>query len=238
MTLYAITDRLVCSLQQMHFSAPVAWVYNPLDYAAKPYATYLEKYGRASKEIVLVGMNPGPWGMVQTGVPFGTISMVRDWLQITGPVGQPERLHPKRPVKGFACSREEVSGKRVWNWAKSRFTTPRVFFERFFIANYCPLAFFDEQGRNLTPDKIARSDRSDLFSLCDQALKETIDLLDPRFVLGFGQFAYARIQACLTDTTHDRILDCLLHPSPANPKANQNWEQQLDHKLTSLGIKY
>ena len=34
------------------------------------------------KEAVFLGMNPGLWGMAQTGVPFGTVSLVRDWMGI------------------------------------------------------------------------------------------------------------------------------------------------------------
>ena len=31
-------------------------------------------------------MNPGPFGMVQTGVPFGEVEAVRSWLQRAGEV--------------------------------------------------------------------------------------------------------------------------------------------------------
>jgi len=42
-------------------------------------------------------MNPGPWGMAQTGVPFGEINAVKDWLGINAEVDKPQKQHPKRP---------------------------------------------------------------------------------------------------------------------------------------------
>src|SRR5688572_32536315 len=95
-------------------------------------------------------MNPGPFGMAQTGVPFGDVAMVRDWLGIVAAVAKPRDEHPKRPVLGFECQRSEVSGARLWGWARARFGTPQRFFERFFVANYCPLAFMESSGANRT----------------------------------------------------------------------------------------
>src|SRR6185503_20305177 len=118
MTLLDIADRLRRELKRPRFAAPVAYVYNPLEYAAETYRCYINRYGTAPREIVMIGMNPGPWGMAQTGVPFGEVGMVRDWLGIEGVVGRPAREHPKRPVLGLSCPRSEVSGARLWGWAR------------------------------------------------------------------------------------------------------------------------
>ncbi|MEK6674238.1 MAG: single-stranded DNA-binding protein, partial [Planctomycetota bacterium] len=158
-SLKSIVGVQVKELGRLAFSPPVTHVYNPLVYAKACHFEYLDKYGRSAPEAVLVGMNPGPWGMVQTGVPFGVVSLVRDWLEICGPVGQPLELHPKRPVLGFDCKRKEVSGWRLWGWAREVFGTPDRFFDRFFVVNYCPLAFFQKDGGNVTPDKLRASDR-------------------------------------------------------------------------------
>ena len=149
-----VARELGSAVGSLDFGPPVTHVYNPLDYAWKPHLQYLERYGAAPKEVVFVGMNPGPWGMAQTGVPFGEVNLVRDWLGIEAPVGHPEPEHPKRAIAGFACTRSEVSGRRVWGWARDRFGTPQAFFSRFFVANYCPLAFLEESGRNRTPDRL------------------------------------------------------------------------------------
>src|SRR5690606_19431577 len=141
------------------------------------------------KEVVLVGMNPGPFGMAQTGVPFGEVAAVRDWMGIEAAIGRPPEEHPKRPVLGFDCPRSEVSGARLWGWAKDRFGTPEAFFARFFVINYCPLVFLEESGRNRTPDKLPAAEREALTAVCDRALRDSIEVLSPQHVVGVGTWA-------------------------------------------------
>ena len=235
MNLTRVADALTADLEPLQFGAAVSHVYNPLEYARKPHMEYLKRYGSSPRRVVLLGMNPGPWGMVQTGVPFGEVKAVRDWLGIEAPVGQPEGEHPKRPVQGFACRRSEVSGSRLWGWARETFGTPRRFFARFFVANYCPLAFFDHSGRNLTPDKVLAAHRGPLLAACDLALRRTIESLQARFVIGVGAFAEQRAATALEgmNVTIGRIL----HPSPASPAANRGWAEQITQQLASYGIR-
>ncbi|MCL4149447.1 UNVERIFIED_CONTAM: hypothetical protein GTU68_042113, partial [Idotea baltica] len=169
-----ISKKLSKNVDALSFSDPVYYCYNPLDYAWKPFSKYINTYADTKKEALLVGMNPGPFGMAQTGVPFGDIEHVRDWLLIDGPVGKPKLEHPKRPIEGFACPRGEVSGRRLWGWAKERFVEPASFFDRFFVWNYCPLCFMAEGGKNVTPDKLLKEERDALFNVCDAALAEII----------------------------------------------------------------
>jgi single-strand selective monofunctional uracil DNA glycosylase len=232
--LNTITDDLATALQPLRFSAPVSHVYNPLDYAKAPYSEYLGRYGRPPREIVLIGMNPGPWGMSQTGVPFGEVTMVREWLGIEQAVGRPAEMHPKRPVTGFDCPRSEVSGRRIWGWARKRYGSPRNFFSRFFIANYCPLQFIEESGRNRTPNQLRAAERKALFEVCDTALRRTIAVLQPRFVIGVGQFTMQRASRSLDGMAV--TIGKITHPSPANPKANRGWEAIIEKELTELGI--
>lgn len=234
MDLFAITEELRRSVDSLAFSEPVAYVYNPLDYAAEPHGAYLERFGRGRREVLLVGMNPGPFGMVQTGVPFGDVGMVRDWMGIDGAVGRPPREHPKRPVQGFACPRGEGSGRRLWGWARERFGPAEDFFARFYVANYCPLAFFEESGANRTPDKLPKAEREALFAACDRALVDTVEVLEPELVVGIGRFAERRAAAALQD--RDVPVGMVLHPSPASPKANQGWVEQAERDLRELGV--
>ena len=229
--LLSIADDLSRRLEALRFGPPVTHVYNPLVYARAVHAAYLERYGGAPKEFVLVGMNPGPWGMVQTGVPFGEVVAVREWVGITAPVGQPAALHPRRPVQGFGCRRSEVSGRRLWGWIHDRWGTPAEFFRRGFVANYCPLAFFDAAGRNLTPDKLPAADRAALIEACDGALRRTVGILQPSWVLGVGNFAEGRARAAL-DGLPLRI-GRIPHPSPASPLANRGWAPAADAALAA-----
>lgn len=234
MVLAAIADALAADLQGIAFSSPVAYVYNPLDYAMAAHRQYLERYGRGGKEVLLVGMNPGPWGMAQTGVPFGAVSQVRDWLGIDAAVGKPAREHPKRPVDGFACRREEVSGARLWGWARDTFGAPERFFSRFFVGNYIPLLFLAGSGRNLTPDKLRAAERRALLEPCDRALRRQAEALGVRWAVGVGAFAAARARAALDGL--DVAVGQILHPSPASPAANRGWAPAAARQLRELGI--
>ena len=233
-SLVAITRELSAQVSRLRFAEPVSHVYLPLQYAAAPHEAYLRRYGQAPRPVVLLGMNPGPYGMVQTGVPFGDVSMVRDWLGIEGPVTQPERLHPKHPLQGFACTRGEVSGTRLWGWARDHFGTPEVFFKTFFVANYCPLAFFEAGGRNRTPDKLPAAEQEPLFAACDLALRRTVDVLKPRHVIGVGTFATKRARLALAGL--DVAVGTILHPSPSSPLANRGWADIATRQLADLGI--
>ncbi len=229
-----ISRDLARRVDGLEFEAPVAYVYNPLIYAREPHEKYLEKFGSGRPEAVLVGMNPGPFGMAQTGVPFGDVTMTREFLGIEGGVGKPRGEHPRRRIDGFACSRGEVSGTRVWTWARDRFGSAKRFFERFFVVNYCPLVFLDESGRNRTPDKLPRHERDALFPVCDDALRKTLSVLGSSMVIGIGAFAQGRCRDAF-ETTDVRV-ERILHPSPASPAANRGWAPQVDRQLKELGI--
>ena len=229
----AVARRLARNVDRCVFGPPVACVYNPLEYGFRAHRTYLERYCRQGAGVLLVGMNPGPFGMVQTGVPFGEVAAVREWLDIDEGVARPAIEHPKRPVQGFACTRSEVSGRRFWGWARERFVTPGAFFDEFFVWNYCPLAFMEASGRNRTPDKLPRHEREPLYDACDRALADIAAYVNPRLVLGIGRYSEQRARAVLGET---RPVHGVLHPSPANPAANRGWSPQFEQQLAGLGV--
>lgn len=232
--LIEIAEILTNAVAGLRFSTPVTYVYNPLRYAWPAHREYLARYGTAPKEVVLLGMNPGPFGMAQTGIPFGTVAPVRDWLGITAEITPPAVMHPRRPIQGFACPRQEISGLRLWGWAQERAGTPEQFFARFWVANYCPLAFLEASGRNFTPDRLPAHDRAALFRDCDHALRATIAELRPRWVIGIGRFAAQRAAESLAG--HDLVIATVTHPSPANPRAHHGWARIMDNCLNELGI--
>ncbi len=235
--LVAAARRLSEAVDALSFGAPVTHVYNPLDHARELHEQYLERFGAGPKEVVFLGMNPGPWGMAQTGVPFGEIAAVRDWMGLRGDVRRPKHEHPKRPVLGLDCPRSEVSGRRVWGWAKDRYGTPEAFFARFFVLNYCPLSFMEgPTGRNRIPEKLPKAERTPLFAACDEALRGTLDVLDPTYVVGVGAFAEKCARRVLGADSAIRI-GRMLHPSPASPKANRGWAPQAEADLVALGIE-
>ena len=225
---------LSASVARLKFPPPVAHIYNPLDYAWAAHELYVRRFATAPRRVIFLGMNPGPFGMMQTGVPFGEIAAVRDWMGITAPVTAPKRTHPKRPVEGFDCSRSEVSGRRLWGLFAQRFGKPERFFEEHFVVNYCPLAFLDEGGRNLTPDKFSASVGGKLLAACDEHLRRVVETLKPEWLVGVGDFAEKRARAALegSNVRFGRIL----HPSPASPAANRGWAEAATRQMVEQGI--
>ena len=219
---------------RLSFEAPVTHVYNPLIYAWAPHEAYLQRFGGGRKRIVFLGMNPGPFGMAQTGVPFGEIAAVRDWLKIECPVGKPDREHPRRLVTGFACVRSEVSGRRLWGLFSERFGTPKRFFSEHIVMNYCPLAFLESGGRNRTPDKLTAAEKSALFAACDRHLRAIVAALQPEWLIGLGDFALKRAEQVFQSSPLK--LGRILHPSPASPAANRNWKGLATQQLEELGV--
>ncbi len=234
--LVSVAERLREQTRSLRFGAPVTHVYAPLDYAWAPHRLYLERYGRDAREVLFVGMNPGPFGMAQTGVPFGDVAMVRDWLGIEAPVERPADEHPRRPVLGFGIGRGEVSGARLWGWARERCGPPERFFRRAFVWNYCPLCFLDGAGRNVTPDKLRpREARERLFTICDEALAAAAEHLRPSVVVGIGRFAAARARP-VAEGAGARC-GAAPHPSPASPLANRGWPGVFDAALRELDVE-
>jgi single-strand selective monofunctional uracil DNA glycosylase len=234
MGLIAVSRQLSERVSALTFAPPVTHVYNPLEYARASHELYLRKYGAGRRRVLLVGMNPGPFGMAQTGVPFGDVACVRDFLGIRASVDRPRREHPKRPIEGFECARCEISGTRLWGWIQNRFGSADAFFRDHFVANYCPLVFMEASGRNRTPDKLPADERVPLFAACDDALRAIVDAMRPQVVIGVGAFAERRAREALVG--FDGRIGGMLHPSPASPLANRNWSEQADDALDRLGV--
>ena len=237
-----IYQRLCDDAGRLKFSWPAEFVYNPLSYAWDGFRQYA-KFSEGRKRTVFLGINPGPWGMAQTGIPFGEVNAVREFLGITRiRVFTPENMQVSYPVHGLDCQRSEVSGKRLWGLFQEKFGTADDFFADNFVLNYCPLLFIarTEKGslRNLTPDKLDSSDRERLCEICDNALIEAVEILKPDFVIGIGTFAYQRAKLSLEYSLgygHPDIIK-ILHPSPANPRANHDWAGQVSRQLKALGV--
>ncbi len=232
--LIAAARDLAAAADKLRFAAPVTHVYNPLVYAWASHELYLTRYGGGSKEVVFLGMNPGPFGMVQTGVPFGEIAAVRDWMKIEAPVTAPKQEHPRRRVQGFACTRSEISGQRLWRLFASRYGAAENFFERHFVVNYCPLAFVEETGRNRTPDKLPAQEAERLLRVCDAHMLRVLEILQPKWLIGVGDFATRRARL-LTEGSPIQVGQ-ILHPSPASPLANANWAGTVTEQLRKLGV--
>ena len=235
--LLAATARLEKSCHTLSFGAPTTHVYHPLTYAQESHAAYLQKFARTPKRAIFVGMNPGPWGMAQTGVPFGEVAAVRDWMGIVSAVAAPAVVHPLRPVYGFDCPRSEVSGRRLWGLFAARYLRAKDFFAEYLVLNYCPLLFLagaNNRCTNLTPDKLCAAEQSPLFAACDDYMRAATDILSPDFLIGVGGFAEQRLRLLFGGGTAS--IGKILHPSPASPAANRGFAAAATKQLREMGV--
>ncbi len=224
-------DRWNAELAKLCFEPPACWVYNPWNYAREGRQGY---FGLLSSQprVFMMGMNPGPWGMAQNGVPFGEREMVLDWLGLSPRVGTPESEHPQRRVKGMQCERKEVSGSRVWGLMRDRFGTAEQFFTDHVILPYCPLMWLKASGANLPPNVLPVAERRPLEDLCDRYLDACLAWMQPEHLVAIGVYAEEALQRVRPQATITRIL----HPSPASPAANRDWAGQVTRTMVAAGI--
>jgi len=210
-------------------------VYNPLAYAWEPHRAYLELASGGGAKTLLLGMNPGPHGMGQMGIPFAATSVVRDLLKITDlEVGQPSTPHPKRPISGLGWPKEEVSGTRLWGLLENEYGSAESIFKSVFLLNHCPLMLFSgERATNITPDKITGPTTKALLERCDDHLREVVDIMQIERVIGVGRYSEKRALNALSGI--DISITTCWHPSPASPLANRNkgedWKKNVRNVL-------
>lgn len=230
------TDTLVSGLAGLTFDEPVTHTYNPLEYASASHEQYMSRFADSKKRVLMMGMNPGPWGMAQTGVPFGEIAMVRDWMGISAPVGKPANEHPKRPIVGFDCEKSEVSGRRLWGLFSEKYPKAEDFFAENYVVNYCPLVWMEESGKNRTPDKLPAAEMAPVYEKCDAYVAEHIRLLEPEFLIGVGAFAETCLKRIAKEIGVSPKIGRILHPSPASPAANRDWSGSATKQLKENGV--
>lgn len=230
------TGELVSRLSGLSFGDPVSHVYNPLEYGRASHKQYVERFGDSTKRVLMMGMNPGPWGMAQTGVPFGEISAVRDWMGISAEVGKPEPEHPKRPIVGFACEKSEVSGRRLWGLFSEKCPDATDFFAEHYVVNYCPLVWMEDSGRNRTPDKLPAREMAPVSEACDAYVAKHLELMQPEFAIGVGAFAENCLKRVAASIGMEPVIGKVLHPSPASPAANRGWAEAAEKQLREQRI--
>lgn len=229
------SKQLSYHLQSISLPEQIGFAYHPLDYAWKVYEAYVKQFAQGKKKILYLGMNPGPFGMAQTGIPFGEVQAVKNFLGLNEqfPIHSPVQFHPKKPVLGWSCKRSEVSGKRLWGWLKDRYQTAERCFEENFVLNYCPVLFLKDTGCNLTPQDLPKNSLHAILEACDEHLRDWVNYLQVEHVIGVGQFAADRARNALSDVP----IHTLLHPSPANPHANRKpWGETATHQLQEMGL--
>ncbi|XP_047511589.1 single-strand selective monofunctional uracil DNA glycosylase [Pieris napi] len=215
------------SLKNIKLPETVTHVYNPTIYARDTFEMYIRKYCNTKKKIMFFGMNPGPWGMSQTGVPFGEISSVRDWLGIEGCVGKPLEENAARPVRGFDCTRTEVSGKRFWGLFKKLCGFPEVFFETSLVYNYINQQWMNSKGCNITPADFKMSQMESLYNIGDLVFANVLRLYGVETVVAIGRFCLVRAQKAISQYILLKNVKVIYLPHPSPRVVNNNdWEER------------
>jgi single-strand selective monofunctional uracil DNA glycosylase len=227
-----LRNRLQGLVERGDWGPHITGAYQPLEYAWRPFQDFLQLMQDGPKEVLFLGMNPGPHGMAQTGVPFGSVGIVREWFQITKEVSQPFNVHPALAIDGFSHKKQEVSGQRFWGLMRQRFETVQAFFKTQAVHSFCPLLFFAKSGANVTPERLPKEIRTPLLDPCIQALRELVELWKPQAVVALGAWAQTMAQASLKTTAR---LVKIPHPSPANPNS-RNWLTQVPQILEAEGL--
>ncbi|XP_058130049.1 single-strand selective monofunctional uracil DNA glycosylase [Anopheles ziemanni] len=234
---YRIELDLSAGLRKIVLPSNVAACYDPIDYAAEIHSAYLERFLDGPKPVLFVGMNPGPWGMCQTGVPFGYVPAVRDWMGLRGTVSKPTPELPARPVEGLSCTREEQSGKRWWGLFQELCGTPEAFFRSCFVYNLCPLAFFHDSGRNITPSELKGKAKGEIQTISEQYLSIALTVLKPQIIISVGRYTEDRVKSLIKQQKLNPsiVTHCMPHPSPRSLN-NTNWNEKAKVWLTDHGI--
>lgn len=227
---------LADELRPLRFSDPVTHIYLTLDYAGAGHEAYLAKFGATRKRVLMLGMNPGPYGMAQTGVPFGEIAAVRDWMGLNPKIGKPTDEHPKRKILGMDCPKSEVSGRRLWGLFSEKFPDAENFFQDHLVINFCPLVWMNDTGANLTPDKIRAAEMTAVDAVCQKHLRRVIELLEPEWLVGVGAYAEMQLSKARDTLGISAKIGKILHPSPASPAANRGWAEVAERQLRELGV--
>ena len=233
------------AISKLETSGSVAHATNPLDYAWLHHEQFIEQWGGLGATTLLLGMNPGPWGMAQTGVPFGATHVARDFLRIkANELSTPANAHPKRPIVGMDLERQEVSGTRLWNLMEELYGSPEATFSNLFVVNHCPLLLLGERGQNITPDKVPKALIEPVLKACDDHLREVVEIMGIARIVGVGKYAEQRARQAfdagkkghgITASGREIEITTCWHPSPASPLANRNdgadWRENVRNVL-------
>ncbi|KAI8124664.1 hypothetical protein FF38_10666 [Lucilia cuprina] len=222
---YKLETQLNEKLRNITTPLEISYIYNPVEYAADLHQAYLKKYLKGGKKVLFIGLNPGPNGMGQTGIPFGNITTVRDKMGLNGTVNQPPNIHPKRPVNGLATTIEEPSGKRLWTkFQELSDGSLDIFFEQCFVYNFCPLLFYNSKGDYISPQKLKAPYNRQISNACLHTIEQILELIQPEVIVAIGRYAYDNLKAvkyCI-----EKRLLYLRHPSPR--ACTKNWSKIAD----------
>ena len=139
-------------------AAAAGWkVWNPGSYGAPWHRVFREIYPLRERPILMFGLNPGPYGMGQTGIPFTDVRRLRQCLPKMALTLRERGREPRVPglaprsLRRFFTREFESSAVRVYRFLELGWGSAEKGWRSVGVANSCPLLFLDPEGRNQTP---------------------------------------------------------------------------------------
>lgn len=211
---------------------------DPTRYCRSAWAAYLALAARPGC-VLVVGMNPGPHGMAQTGVPFTDPLIARELEMPLGPkpptVLGPHNVGVWGYHGGWAAGRKikrEESAKRLWGLLrevcapyaaagpsadKIAEATRRVC-KDVLLVNALPVCWLTPEGRNVSAEDVDRRARNlKLRAAAMEWLYSLIGVLEPASIVGVGAWSYSVAAEATTGadrSTHLEYINRVRHPSP------------------------
>lgn len=184
-------------------------VWNPQLYGLPLYRRFAEGHLPAKPGALLAfGLNPGKYGMSQTGIPFTDVTRAAQiGIPLEPPGVAPVSLRPF--LKSYRVERSSAS---VYGLLDEVWGSPREGWRAMWALAPCGLLFLEKEGENVTPAD-ARLKRDDVLALRLRVIRESVALAKPRGVLLLGQDV-ARVAA---DALADQDVLVVDHPVARGP---------------------
>jgi single-strand selective monofunctional uracil DNA glycosylase len=223
--------------------AATGWlVLDPGRYGERWHHRFRRCYPVGPRPLLVFGLNPGPYGMAQTGVPFTDLKRLefhlprlwRELLAAREPVALPGLAPPS--LRPFLTRTFESSSVRVYKFLERAFGSAEQAFRRVAFVNPCPLLFIDRAtGENRTPADLPRAAprlMREFDALRRTTVLEAVSELEARGAVLLGKdVARAAAPALRAALPADSVLEWE-HPARAVP---ETWARGLHESLAARG---
>jgi len=207
-------------------------VWNPALYALDIYQEYLTKFPPEPGAILALGLNPGPYGMAQTGIPFTDCRTASGALgmEMTIPGKAPDDLISRlKKANGKWRGTYERSSLGMYRFLILAWGDIKTAYRNWFVGNPCPLLFLDPERWNVTPADPRLRRMKEVGELRQRAVIGFSEILNPRGIVCFGKdVAKAVGEVAIRQVGPDRVV-FYEHPARAVP---EKWAAGLLQELT------